>query len=205
MKKLISLVLVAVLVFSFAACNNDKNGDSTTTTESTTVELDIEQLKYNWTDGVLNFENGKQATIPNTVNQFLESSGLVFANYDVMANVILKPGESKTVYFSGANMYVNIKCKNLTTEDTKLIDTTVIGYSFNNTNTGNKAIKFANTLTVGIGKADVEEALGSPTKTAGENSLYFYNGRNAQRKKVELRISFNSDGIVNSVAFEIDA
>ncbi len=203
MKKFISLVMVAVLLFSFAACNNDSK-DDTTTTEPSTLELNVEELKYNWTDGVLNFENGKQVTVPNTVNQFLETSELVFGNADLMANVILKPGESKTVYFSGTDMYVNIKCKNLTDEDANLIDTTIIEYSFNNTQKGNKNIKFANTLTVGVGRADVEEALGIPDGATAEDRLYVYSGRNKNRDKVELRIAFNSDNIVNSVAFKID-
>lgn len=204
MKKFISLVLVAVLAFSFAACNNGSKDDSTSTTEPSTLELNIEELKYNWTDGILTFENGKQVTVPNTVNQFLESSGLVFGNYDIMANVILKPGETKTVYFSGTEMYVNIKCKNLTDEDAKLIDTTIIQYSFNNTQKGNKNIKFANTLTVGTGRADVEEALGIPEGATAEDTLYIYKGKNNKSDKVELRISFNSDDIVNSVAFKIE-
>lgn len=204
MKKFISLILVAVLVFSFAACNNDSKDDTTTTTEPSTLELNIEELKYNWTDGVLTFENGKQVTVPNTVSQFLESSELVFGNADLMSNVVLKPGESKTVYFSGADMYVNIKCKNLTDEDAKLIDTTIIEYSFNNTQKGNQKIKFANTLTVGVGRADVEEALGIPKGATEEDNLYVYSGRNKKREKVELRIAFNSNNIVNSVAFKID-
>lgn len=204
MKKFISLVLAAVLVFSFSACNNDSEDDSSTTTEPTTLELNIEELKYNWTEGVLTFVNGNQITVPSTVNQFLETSELVFGNADLMANVVLKPGESKNVYFSGTDIYVNIKCKNLTDEDAKLIDTTIIEYSFNNTQKGNKNIKFANTLTVGASRADVEEALGIPDGAAAEDVLYVYSGRNNKREKIELRITFNSDNIVNSVAFKID-
>lgn len=203
MKKFISIVLVAVLLFSFAACNNASKDDSATT-EPSTLELNIEELKYNWTDGVLTFEDGKQVTVPNTVNQFLESSGLVFGNYNMMAEAILKPDESETIYFSGTDMYLNIKCKNLTDEDVKLIDSTIIEYSFNNTQKGNKNIKFANTLTVGVGRADVEEALGVPEGATEKDTLYVYSGRNKKRDKVELRIAFNSYNIVNSVAFKIE-
>lgn len=201
MKKIISLILVAVLMFSFAACDNKSKDD--TTTEPTTLELDVEELKYNWTDGVLTFANGKQVTLPCTVAQFLEASGLSINNIDIN-NHVLKPEERVDAYVVGENTYICIQCENLTDKDAKVVDATIVEYSFNNMNKGNKNIKFANTLTVGVGKADVEEALGEPQSTAGDNALYFYKGRNKERKKVELRISFSSENIVNSVAFVIE-
>lgn len=203
MKKIISLIMVAVLLFSFAACNN--KGDDSTTTKPTqsTLPLDVEQLKYNWTSGVLLFTNEKQITLPCTVAQFSEASGLSIPGIDINAQT-LAPGTSKSFYVVAENARISITCKNTTTEDVKIIDATIYEYSFNNTNQGNMNIKFANTLTVGVGKSDVVEALGEPQKAAGDDTLYFYNGRNSKRQKIELRISFNSDDIVNSVAFEID-
>lgn len=206
MKKFISLVLMAVLMFSFAACNNNSETkeDSSNTTEQSTVELNAEELKYNWTDGVLTFSNGKQIALPCTVSQFAETSGLKIENFDVVGNDKLEPDESKDINLVGNDMCIGVECENLTTENINLMDATVVEYSFNNTRGGNVKIKFANTLTMGVYKADVEEALGEPNDTAGENTLYFYKGKNDKGKKIELRISFNSDNIVNSVAFKID-
>lgn len=204
MKKLISLVMVAVLVFSFAACNNDSNDDTTTTTEPSTLELNIEELKYNWTDGILTFANGKQITVPCTVSQFVGASGLEIQNADRITNIVLEPDDSKDIYLSSDDTYIGIECENLTTENVNIMDATVVEYSFNNTKEGNRSIKFANTLTAGVGRADVEEALGVPKGATAEDVLYVYSGRNNKRDKVELRITFNSDNIVNSVAFEID-
>lgn len=204
MKKFISLVLVAVLVLSFAACNKDSKDDSTTTTEPSTLELNIEELKYNWTDGILTFANGKQITVPCTISQFVEASGLEIQNGDIIANLSLEPDESKDIYLVSDDTYIGIECENLTTENVNIMDATIVEYIFNNTKEGNRNIKFANTLTVGVGRADVEEALGIPKGATAEDVLYIYSGRNNKRDKVELRITFNSDNIVNSVAFEID-
>lgn len=205
MKKFISLILVAVLAFSFAACNNNSKDDTTTTTiEQSTLELNIEELKYNWTDGVLTFENGKQITVPCTVSQFVEASGLKIANESLIAAKPLKPDESKDIYLGNETISICVECENNTTEDINLADATISEYSFNRTIEGNQTVKFANTLTVGVGRADVEEALGIPKGATAEDVLYVYSGRNNKRDKVELRITFNSDNIVNSVAFEID-
>lgn len=205
MKKFISLVLVAILVFSFAACNNDSEDDSTTTTnEQSTLELNIEELKYNWTDGILTFANGKQITVPCTISQFVEASGLEIQNGDIIANLSLEPDESKDIYLVSDDTYIGIECENLTTENVNIMDATIVEYIFNNTKEGNRNIKFANTLTAGVGRADVEEALGVPKGATAEDVLYVYSGRNDKRDKVELRITFNSDNVVNSVAFKID-
>ncbi len=204
MKKIISLILVAVLLFSFAACNNDNSKDDKNTTENqSTIELNVEELKYNWTSGVLTFANGKQITLPCTVSQFLEASGLSINAYGFDTKVFA-PDESKTYYAVDENTYISVKCINLTSEDIKVTEATVCEYSFNNTNKGNRNINFANTLTVGATKTKITEALGEPQNIAGENTLYYYKGKNDDMKKVELRIGFNSDDIVNSVAFKLE-
>ncbi len=205
MKKIISLILVAVLLFAFTACNNSKPDEKTTaTTEQSTVKLDIEQLKYNWTDGVLTFANGKQITLPCTVSQFVEASGLQIQNFDIVNNNGLDPDVSKDIYLVNKDTYICVECENFTTENISIMDATVIEYSFNNTRSGNRNVNFANTLTMGVGRADVEEALGIPKGANEENVFYSYKGRNDKGDKVELRVNFNSDDIVNSVAFEID-
>lgn len=202
MKKIISLIMVAVLLFSFAACKNDGEDDTKNPTQST-LPLDVEQLKHNWTSGILVFANEKQITLPCTVAQFVEASGLSIHSVDIYTQT-LSPGTSESLYVADENSRIIITCKNPTTEDVKYSDATIYEYSFNNTNPGNMNIKFANTLTVGVGKANVVEALGEPEKISGNNTLYFYNGKNDKKQDVELRINFNSDDIVNSVAFQIE-
>lgn len=202
MKKIISLALTLVLLFSFAACNNgdEKN---TNNSEQSTLPLDVEQLKYNWTSGILLFSDDKQITIPCTVAEFLEASGLDVNVIDIN-NQTLASGKSKTFFVLNEEVRVSVTCKNSSKEDIKIADATICEYSFNNTNEGNKNIKFANTLTVGTGKTAVIEALGEPKKTAGNETLYYYIGKNDKGQDVELRINFNSDNIVNSVAFKIE-
>lgn len=205
MKKIISFVLVAVLLFSFVSCNNsDPKKNTTTTTEQSTVELNIEELKYNWTDGVLTFENGNQIKLPCTVEQIVEVSDLQIGNFDIVSNGGLEPGESKNIYLVKEDISISIECENLTTENVSLMEATVVEYSFNNTHSGNRSVNFANTLAMGVGRADVEEALGIPEGANSEKVLYTYEGRNEDGDKIKLRISFNSGNIVNSVAFEIE-
>lgn len=209
MKKIISLILVAVFALSFASCNKSdtdskESASNTPASEPSTLELNADELKSNWKDGVLTFANGKQVTLPCTLKQLIEASGLEVQNANLIGDVIIEPDESEDFYLVGDDTYMHIECENRTKEHLNYMDTTVVEYSFNNTKSGNRNIKFANTLTVGVGRADVEEALGIP-KDATSNSVYYsYKGRNGKREKVELRINFNSDNIVNSVAFEIE-
>lgn len=211
MKKIISLILVAVLAVSFASCNNsDSDTDSkestsnTSAPEQSTLELNVKELKSNWKDGVLTFANGNQVTLPCTLKQLVEASGLEVQNANIIGDVIIEPDDSEDFYLVGDDTYIHIECENRTREHLNYMDTTVVEYSFNNTKSGNQNIKFANTLTVGVGRADVEEALGIPKGSTSKSVYYSYKGRNSNREKVELRINFNSDNIVNSVAFEID-
>lgn len=206
MKKIISLILVAVLLLSFSACNdtNKNSEENSNKYEPSTLPLDIEQLKYNWTDGIITFANGNQITVPCTVSQFVEASGLEIQNADIISNKVLEPDDSKDIYLVNDKTYISIECENTTAENLTVLEATVVEYNFTNVKEGNREIKFANTLTAGAGKADVEEALGTPKDTAAENSLYYYKGKNSKGEKVELRIGFNSDDVVNSVAFEID-
>ncbi len=209
MKKIISLILAAVFALSFASCNKSDTDSKESTSnnpayEPSTLELNADELKSNWKDGVLTFANGKQVTLPCTLKQLIEASGLEVQNANLIGDVIIEPDESEDFYLVDDDTYMHIECENRTKEHLNYMDTTVVEYSFNNTKSGNQNIKFANTLTVGVGRADVEEALGIP-KGATSNSVYYsYKGRNGKREKVELRINFNSDNIVNSVAFEID-
>ena len=203
MKKLISILLVLALALSFAACNN-KDDNTTTSPEQSTLPLDVEQLKNNWTAGVLDFADDKKATVGTNLNEFTQATGLTLGNAQILDQQTIEPGAIKEVYLVSETVKIAITCKNLTDEAIKVTEATVVGYNFSNTHTGNNTIKFANTLTVGVGKADVEEALGKPKKTAGDNRVYLYNGRNKSGKKIQLRIAFNSYDIVNSVAFEIE-
>ncbi|MBR5190464.1 MAG: hypothetical protein IKW34_00340, partial [Clostridia bacterium] len=98
---------------------------------------------------------------------------------------------------------IDVKCKNKTKEPINILDSTVVKYSFNNTNAGNKEVFFAESLTVGVSRDAIVDALGEPKNTAGEDSLYFYTGKNTKGKNIELRVGFNADNIVNSVSYEV--
>ena len=201
MKRFISIMLVLVMILTFAACNDDK--ETSTTSPQETVSLDVEVLKADWKNGELFLPNGKTVKLPCKVSEFIEQSGLKIGNQDVFTNKVLAPEESVTLNVAGEGVNFKIKARNNTTEEIGCMDATVIQYNFNNTNTANRQIKFASTLSPGVTRAAVEEALGVPKGQKSEDALYYYKGKNSDKRNVKLIISFNSDDIVNSVSYEI--
>lgn len=200
MKKIISIMLVLVMLLTFVACNEDKEVPST---PQETVSLNAETLKADWQNGELFLPNGKTVKLPCKVSEFIEQSGLKIGNQDVLANKVLAPEESITLNVSGEGVNFKIKARNTTREEIGCMDATVIQYNFNNTNTANRQIKFASTLSPGVTRAAVEEALGVPKGQKSEDTLYYYKGKNSDKRNVKLIVSFNSDDIVNSVSYEI--
>lgn len=201
MKKIIALLLIVVMAFSITACvDKDKNDGKS---QQSTVKLDAEKLKSNWKSGEVTFADGKKATIPCTPKELAEKSGLTIRNYDVISNKTLAPGESMSINIVNDNTSIDVKCENKTKESVNVMDSTVVKYSFNNTKSGNKEVFFAESLTVGVTREAIVDALGEPNSTAGEDSLYFYTGKNSKGKKIELRVGFNANNIVNSVSYEV--
>ncbi len=201
MKKIIALLLIVVIAFSITACT-DKNKDDNVT-QQTTIKLDAEKLKANWKSGEITFADGKKATIPCTPKELAEKSGLTIRNYDAISIKTLAPGESLTINIVNDNTSIDVKCENKTKETVNVLDSTVVKYSFNNTKAGNKEVFFADSLTVGVTRNAVVDALGEPKSTAGEDTLYFYTGKNSKGKRIELRVGFNANNIVNSVSYEV--
>lgn len=196
MKKVIALLLVAVMVLSFAACNKDKDEGPTA------APIDKEELKQGWQEGVITFANGKSVTLPCTIAEIVEASELSIPSLDTMKNTTLEPGAKKTLNLVNTDTYISLKCENTTKEAIKVEDATVIGYTINRTKEGNAKVKFANTLTVNASKADVEEVLGAD-ETAEKKGFSKYQGTNSKKEKVEMRVTYDSNSLVNSVAFEI--
>lgn len=196
MKKVIALLLVAVMVLSFAACNKDKDEGPTV------APIDKEELKQGWQEGVITFANGKSVTLPCTIDEIVKASELSIPSLDTMKNTTLEPGAKKSLNLVNADTLISLKCENTTKEAIKVEEATVIGYTINRTKEGNAKVKFANTLTVNAGKADVEEVLGVD-ETAEKKGFSKYQGTNAKKEKVEMRVTYDSNNLVNSVAFEI--
>lgn len=201
MKKITALLLIVVIAFSITACT-DKNKDDNVT-QQTTIKLDAEKLKSNWKSGEITFADGKKATIPCTPKELAEKSGLTIRNYDAISIKTLAPGESLTINIVNDNTSIDVKCENKTKETVNVLDSTVVKYSFNNTKAGNKEVFFADSLTVGVTRDAIVDALGKPNSTAGEDTLYFYTGKNSKGKRIELRVGFNANNIVNSVSYEV--
>lgn len=184
------------MVLSFAACNKDKDEGPTA------APIDKEELKQGWQEGVITFANGKSVTLPCTIDEIVKASELTIPSLDTMKNSTLKPGAKKSLNLVNADTLISLKCENTTKEAIKVEEATVIGYTINRTKEGNAKVKFANTLTVNAGKADVEEVLGVD-ETAEKKGFSKYQGTNAKKEKVEMRVTYDSDNLVNSVAFEI--
>lgn len=199
MKKFLAIILVALMVFSFASCDKDKNDVSNKPSEA---PVNKEELKKGWQEGVLTFANGNEISLPCSIDEIVKVSELSVPSLETMKNTELKPGQKKTLSLAGSNVSISIKCENTTNEPIKVAEATVIGYTFNRTKDGNINIKFANTLTVNAKKADVEEVLGVDEK-AIEKRFSEYKGTNEKKQDVEMRVTYDSNDLVNSVAFEI--
>lgn len=199
MKRIISLILVAVMLLSFAACG--KNEETKRPIE--TLPLDAEALKADWQNGTLVFPGDKTATFPCTLSEFLKNSGATMNSAKSFEGRMLEPEEKLSFYISveGANMKITVI--NTKDEAISYTEAFVAEYSYNNTNETNRQIKFAGTLSPGVSRADVEKALEIPENRTAEDTFYIYEGKNSKGKKVKLNVSFNSDGVVNSVIYEI--
>lgn len=195
MKKIIPILLVLILLFTATACDDSK-GERPKDAHLETVSVDGEVLKSNWKQGELIFDD-KSVKIPCTVSEFTEKSGLGCNNGTVA------PNETKKLAMTGDGLRVEITCKNDTDESIEIYDSTVIKYTLTNTGLSNRSVLFAGTCTLGSTRDAIKEALGEPSETAGEDSVYIYNGRNDKNKRVKLQIGINSNDIVRSVSYEI--
>ena len=198
MKKVIAILMVSVMLFSFAACNKDKPEEN----KPINPPINKEELKQGWQEGVLTFANGNSITLPCSVTEIMNASGLSIPVLKQNAETTLAAGRQKSFNLVDSDTSISIKCQNNGKEDIKLEDAMVVGYSFNRTKAGNNKVFFANTLTVNAMKTEVEEVLGIDEE-AEQKGFSKYQGENSKGKKVEMRVSYDSDNYVNSVAFEI--
>ena len=83
------------------------------------------------------------------------------------------------------------------------ISTTVVGFNYFNSANGNRAITVAAGLTVGVPRADVEEALGIPEGKTSEDRLYTYTVKVEEKDAIRMSVSFNSSDIVNSISYDL--
>ena len=198
MKKIIALLLVALMVFSFAACNKEEVPET-----PTGAPIDKEVLKQGWQEGVLTFANGKSVTLPCSIAEIIEASDLSIPALDsTLKDATLDANKTKTLNLVNSDTNISIKCKNTTDKTINLKEATIVGYTINRTQDGNVNVKFANTLTVNAVKADVEEVLGVD-ETAEKKGFSKYQGTNSKKEKVEMRVSYDSNNLVNAVSFEI--
>lgn len=203
MKKIISIMLVVILAFSFAACNKKETTGKETDALKETVSVDVEALKADWKKGELVI-NGVSVEMPCKVSELIEKTGLKISNQAVLGEKVLNSGETLSLNIVGEDLYFKVVARNNTDEDgLGYMDATVIQYDFNNSNAGNRQIKLAGTLSPGASRADVEAALGIPEGQTSEDAQYFYEGRNEKNKRVQLVVSFNSFDVANSVSYEI--
>lgn len=198
MKKIIAVMLVFTMLFSLAACKKERKPSKL----EETVPIDVEALKADWTNGEL-IINGKTIKIPCKVSEFVEQSGLKIGNADVLGEKILKSKQSVTLNIVGPSISFKIKALNVGKEEIGYQEAMVVKYDYNNTNEGNRQIKFAGTLSPGAARSAVEEALGIPEGQTTTDQLYHYKGKNADNKTVELIVAFNSYSVANSVSFEV--
>lgn len=207
MKKIIAILLVLVLtIFSFAACNkDDDSGQTEDNNENVPMEkFDEEKLKETWTAGEISFPNGEKLLLPCTVKEFVETSGMKIRNEETYANNKVQPDKTLSMQLDAENAQIKISCKNTGTSDISYLDATVTGFSFFNSVDGNKTITVAAGLTVGITRVAVESALGIPKGNTSEDKLYTYKSKVADGQQIRMNVSFNSDGIVNSISYKLD-
>lgn len=206
MKKIIALLLVLVIaLFSFAACSKDKpKEDETQNNYKPMEEFNEDKLKETWTAGEITFPNGNKITIPCTVGEFIEKSGLKTNAASQYENKSFKAGETFSLTLVGDNVQVKISCKNTGSADVKYLDATVVSFNFFNGTVGNRQITVAAGLTVGITRAEVESALGIPEGKTTEDRMYTYKAEIGDKQKIRLNVSFNSEDTVNSISYKLD-
>ena len=202
MKKIFACALAIVMLFILCACGSSSKGEPTTVQP---VELDEEVLRSDWRDGVIYFENGGTVDLPCTLEEIVETSGLRVADKDGIQKTVLEPDEDAYFYLVGDNLQIKLTFKNKTDEPVTAENATIVGYSYTNVNKNNVAIKFAKTLTVNVRRSDVEDSLGLPDGATSEDKSYTYEGRDAEKRKIVLKINFNSSDLVNSVEFHVGA
>lgn len=206
MKKVIALLLVLVIaLFSFAACSKDKsNEDETQNNYKPIEEFNEDKLKETWTAGEITFPNGNKITIPCTVGEFIEKSGLKTNAASQYENKSIKAGETFNLTLVGDDVQVKISCKNTGSSDAEYLDATVISFNFFNGTAGNRQITVAAGLTVGVTRAEVESALGIPEGKTSEDRMYTYKAELDDNQRIRLNVSFNSSDIVNSISYKLD-
>ena len=200
MKKIFACVLALLMLLSFCACGPDEQSEGTTIKP---VELDEELLRSDWKDGIIYFENGGTVDLPCTMDEIVETSGLKITDIEGAKRKVLQPDE--TVYFNlaGDGVQMKLTFKNKTDEPLTADQATIVGYSFSNVNKNNVTIKFVKTLTVNVRRTDIEDALGLPDNATSEDTYYTYVGRDSEKRRVELRVNFNTSDLVNSVYFHV--
>lgn len=206
MKKFIAILLVLVIaLFSFAACNkDDSNEDETQNQYKPMEEFNEEKLKETWSAGEITFPNGNKITIPCTVGEFIEKSGLNTSAASQYENKSIKARETFSLTLNGDDVQVKITCKNTGSDDVKYLDATVISFNFFNGTAGNKQITVAAGLTVGITREEVESALGIPEGKTSEDRMYTYKAELEGKQRIRLNVSFNSDDVVNAISYKLD-
>ena len=206
MKKVIAILLVLVIaLFSFAACSKDKSKeDEAQNNYKPMEEFNEDKLKETWTAGEITFPNGSKITLPCTVGEFLNKSGLKTPAASQFENKSIRAGETFSLNLIGDDVQVKISCQNRGKEDSNYLDTTVTSFNFFNGKPGNRQITVAAGLTVGITREDVEAALGIPEGKTSEDTMYTYKAEIGEKQRIRLNVSFNSDDIVNSISYRLD-
>ncbi len=206
MKKFIAILLVLVIgIFALTACNKDDDNSGGDYGDYKPVEkFDGDKLKETWTTGEITFANKNKITLPCTIDEFLAVSELRIPDESVYESKKLKKGESINITLVGEETQLKVTCENLGDADCGYRDATVVGFSFFNSAKGNRAITVAAGLTVGITRAEVEEALGIPEGKTSEDRLYTYTVKIEEKDAVKMSVSFNSSDIVNSISYNLD-
>ena len=202
MKKIIPIILALVMLLSFSACDSKVEKEPSTVKP---VEMDIEELRSDWRDGVLTFADGGKADLPCTMDEIVESSGLKIADAEGIKKKVLQPDENANFNLVGDDIQIRLTFKNKTDEPLTADKAPVVSYNYTNLRENNGTIRFANSLTMNVKRADVENSLGVPDGATPEDTMYTYVGRDSEKRRVELRVTFNSNNLVNSVAFHVGA
>lgn len=153
MKKIIAILLVLVIsLFSFAACNKDGQSNDEQNTYKPVEEFNEDKLKETWTAGEITFPNGNKITIPCTVGEFIETSGLKTGAASVFENKTIQPNETFSLTLVNENVQVKISCQNKEKDGANYLDTTVTSFNFFYGQQGNRQITVAAGLTVGVSR-----------------------------------------------------
>jgi methyl-galactoside transport system substrate-binding protein len=182
MKKLLSVLLAALMVFTLAGCNNSANGGDAPASDAE----DVAVFWYNHTDAYL-------SSVRSAMTDALESAGVTYNHYDANTDQTTQTDQINTAIAKGVKVLVVNQVEASNDDVTKTILDAAAAANlpvvfFNRSVTEEVVTSYANTAYVGT---DYTQAGHMEGKMVGDYVLANYD-----------TVDLNGDGVISYVMFK---